>query len=599
MKRSSSKSSTVDANTTPSARTTGNSSALDRLQLKWNGWGTTSHPTPLPDGAPQWSLLRDVLGIETLPATPAKKLADCILPLNQLPAAAKHGLEEIVGADNVHVSDFERAFHARGQSYHDLLHLRAGKLSLAPDAVVYPQSSSQVERILALCAERNIAVVPFGGGSSVVGGVNAHAKSVGGPVITVDMSAMNNVLKIDKHAMTATIETGIYGPDLEHQLAKQGVTLSHFPQSFQFSTLGGWIAASGAGQQSNRYGKAGKWFVGAKLATPQGTWDTEAFPASAAGPNLAQLLCGSEGTLGIMCEATVKIHEIPKAKDYRGYLLPDFETGLALARQINHADIPIAMLRLSDPDETGYFQAFSAGVASGFKAALQKLYLRWKRMGDTPCLLLIGLEGDPSTVAWARAQTSALCSKAGALSLGTGPGKKWYHSRFDSPFARDPMLDRGIGVDTLETAASWPNLLELQAKVRTAILEAISADSPEQSENPSAPSENQKNAASRTSRKGICMSHLSHSYPDGASLYFTFLFPRDLEGDVAQWQKIKRAATDAITAQGGTISHHHGVGTDHAPWLEEEKGAIGMNLLRQLKAELDPKGIMNPGKLIR
>ena len=585
MKRSPSRSSKAGTKTHAPAPNTGNSSALDRLKLRWNGWGQTGHPNPLPDGAPQWKLLRDALGLTTLPSTPAKKLADCVLPLNQLPAAAKHGLEEIVGTDNVHVSDFERAFHARGQSYHDLLHLRAGKLGLAPDAVVYPQSSAQVERVLALCAERNIAVVPFGGGSSVVGGVNAHAKSVGGPIITLDMTAMNNVLKIDKHAMTATIEAGIYGPDLEHQLAKHGVTLSHFPQSFQFSTLGGWIAASGAGQQSNRYGKAGKWLVGAQLVTPQGTWDTEAFPASAAGPNLAQLLCGSEGTLGVITQATVRIHDIPKAKDYRGYLLPDFETGLALARQINHADIPIAMLRLSDPDETAYFQAFSAGLASGLKTALQKLYLRWKRMGDTPCLLLIGLEGDPSTVAWARAQTSSLCRKAGALSLGTSPGKKWYHSRFDSPFARDPMLDRGIGIDTLETAASWPTLLELQGKVRAAILDAITSPAPETSE--------------AQSLQGICMSHLSHSYPDGASLYFTFLFPRDLENDVAQWQKIKRAATDAITSNGGTISHHHGVGTDHAPWMEEEKGAIGMNLLRQLKSELDPKGIMNPEKLIR
>lgn len=585
MKRPPSKNSKADTKTPAAALNTGNSSALDRLKLRWNGWGEVGHPNPLPDGAPQWNLLRDVLGLTTLPTTPAKKLADCVLPLNQLPAAAKHGLEEIVGANNVHVSDFERAFHARGQSYHDLLYLRAGELGLAPDAVIYPQSSSQVERVLALCAERNVAVVPFGGGSSVVGGVNAHAKSIGGPVITLDMTAMNNVLKIDKHAMTATIEAGIYGPDLEHQLSKHGVTLSHFPQSFQFSTLGGWIAARGAGQQSNRYGKAEKWFVGAKLVTPQGSWDTEEFPASAAGPNLTQLLCGSEGTLGVITQATVRIHDIPKAKDYRGYLLPDFETGIALARQINHADIPIAMLRLSDPDETGYFQAFSAGLASGLKNALQKLYLRWKRMGDAPCLLLIGLEGEPSTVAWARAQTSTLCRKAGALSLGTGPGKKWYHSRFDSPFARDPMLDRGIGIDTLETAASWPNLLALQSKVRTAILEAIASplsDAPE-----------------AKSLKGICMSHLSHSYPDGASLYFTFLFPRDLENEVTQWQKIKRAATDAITSNGGTISHHHGVGTDHAPWLEEEKGAIGMNLLRQLKSELDPKGIMNPEKLIR
>ncbi len=553
---------------------------IDRQTLRWNGWGPAKQDNPLPDGAPQWGWIRETLGLSVLPSTPAKRLSDITLTPCHLSADDIASFEEIVGNNQVRTDDYERAFHARGKSYHDLLYVRAGDLAVAPDGVIYPRSSAEVQQLITLCADRNIAIVPFGGGSSVVGGVNAHARNAEDKLVTIDTTLMDKILEIDRVSMTARIEAGIYGPALEEKLQAQGLTLGHYPQSFQFSTLGGWVAARGAGQQSNRYGKAEKWLVSTRLATPAGTWSTEETPASAAGPNLNQIVAGSEGTLGIICDATVKIHAIPAAKDYRGYLFKNFEAGVDVAREINHAGIPVAMVRLSDAPETYFFQAFSATGAGGLKSKLQNLFLKWKGLADNPCLMLIGIEGEKETVSWARERTEAICKKGGALAIGSGAGDKWYHGRFNSPYARDPMMDRGVGIDTLETSTHWSNIMNLHQKVTSAIEAAI------------------EDTKAEPTAKGIVMGHVSHSYPDGASLYFTFVFPRDLKDEVGQWQKIKRAASDAILANGGTISHHHGVGTDHTPWMEEEKGSMGLSLLRTLKEKLDPKGIMNPGKLL-
>lgn len=553
---------------------------IDRQTLRWNGWGPASQENPLPDGAPQWAWIRETLGMAVLPSTPAAALSSVSLPPCHISGDILDEMKAICGDNQVRTDDYERAFHARGKSYHDLLYVRAGNLGVAPDAVVYPRAADEVQKLIELCAAKDLALIPFGGGSSVVGSINAQPGRVDQGVVTLDLTLMNNVLNVDKVSMTATIEAGIYGPHLEEKLQAQGLTLSHYPQSFEFSTLGGWIAARGAGQQSNRYGKAEKWLVSATLATQKGTWKTESTPASAAGPNLNQLVLGSEGTLGVICDATVKIHEKPAAKDYRGYLFKNFEAGVKAARAINHAEIPVAMVRLSDAPETFFFQTFSSGGGGGLKSKLQNAYLKWKGFADTPCLMLIGCEGDKETVAWSKAQTEALAKSHGALAIGSGAGDKWYHGRFGSPYSRDPMMDRGIGVDTLETSTRWSNILPLHQKVSAAIQEAMDASFADEA------------------HRGIVMGHVSHSYPDGASLYFTFVFPRNLDDEVGQWTAIKRAASDAILANGGTISHHHGVGTDHAPWLAEEKGKTGMDLLRAVKSELDPAGIMNPGKVI-
>ncbi|HEY5338817.1 MAG TPA: FAD-binding oxidoreductase, partial [Rhizomicrobium sp.] len=475
---------------------------------------------------------------------------------------------------------YERAFHARGRSYHDLLHLRAGDLSIVPDAVIYPRGTDEVLSALSFAAQNGIAIVPFGGGTSVVGSVTADAGSFKA-VISFDMSGMDRLVGINTTNNTATAEAGIYGPALDKALRAQGVTLGHYPQSFEFSTLGGWIAHRGAGQQSGRYGRADAWLVSAKLATPRGLLTTEDFPASSAGPRITDLVLGSEGIFGIITEATFKIRPAPAVSDYRGFLFRDFVSGAAAIRRAAQERLPFAMLRLSDAEETRFYRAYGmAGKSKGLGGRIADAYLRVRDFGAGASAMIAGFEGDAADVGRSRKRFEAIAKELGAMSLGTGQGERWLQGRFHGPYLREPMMDRGLGVDTLETATSWSNLDGLYAAVKKTLENSI------------------RETAPRPGARGIVTCHISHSYTDGASLYFTYIFPRALHGDIAQWQAIKRAATDAIVAHGGTISHHHGVGEDHLPWMEQEKGALGVEVLRAIKTTLDPKGILNPGKLI-
>jgi alkyldihydroxyacetonephosphate synthase len=559
---------------------------IDRTSLRWNGWGPATQQDAFPKESPAWQWIADALGINTpLPETPATPLEKCTLPSSGLDGETRLELERIVGANQVHTGDYERAFHARGKSYHDLLHVRAGNLSNAPDAVVYPRSEDETQRLVEFAAARDIVLVPFGGGSSVVGGVTGREQGEKRLCITVDTTLMTSLLSIDETAMTATAQAGIYGPALDKALASQGVRLGHYPQSFEYSTLGGWVAARGAGQNSIRYGRADKWLVSAHVATPSGLWRTEATPGSAAAPNLNQMVAGSEGTLGIITEATFKVHSLPDTEDYRGYLFRTFAEGADAIRRIVQSEIPTAMLRLSDADETFFFRTLGGiGKEHGLKDNLAEAYLRLRGYADRPCGLIVGLEGSAANVSHARDRVARIMSACGGLHVGRSPGTSWKAGRFHGPMVRDPMMDHGLGVDTLETSTFWSNIQTLHSAVR----EAIDTSIRETLDDPSA--------------RGIVMAHISHAYPDGASLYFTFVFPRrlnkGLEGEVAQWLTIKRAASDAIAAHNGTISHHHGVGTDHAPWLGQEKGPVGMQMLGAVKQSLDPKRVMNPGKVL-
>ena len=554
--------------------------SIERDKIKWNGWGWAAHKDTLAARDDLWSWLAEQLGMPALLATPARPLDDIALPASRLHADTRAGLVAMLGADRVRDDKFERAFHALGRSYHDLLRLRCGDLSAAPDAVLYPRGTDEVLALLAFAAEQGIAVVPYGGGTSVVGGVSAEPGSFPS-VVTLDLSGMDRLIEIDPVARTATAQAGIYGPALEKGLQAKGMTLGHHPQSFEFSTLGGWIAHRGAGQGSNRYGRAEDWLVDAQLATPQGLLATNGFPASAAGPQLNDIVLGCEGAFGIVTEATVRVHAVPAAVDHRGYLFRDFASGAAAIRAAIQQDLPATMLRLSDRDETRFYRTYGAlGKRRGIAGRAADLFLRWRGFDDKAAALIAGFEGDANHVSAARKQFGAIAGKFGALPLGSGQGRRWREGRFHGPYLRDPMMDRGIGVDTLETAARWSRIDALYAAVRAALDTAM------------------RETAPRPGAHGIVLCHISHSYRDGASLYFTTIFPRALDGEIAQWRAIKKAASDAILAHGGTISHHHGVGEDHLPWIGQEKGALGIEVLRAIKRTLDPKGILNPGKLI-
>ncbi|MDZ4739582.1 MAG: FAD-binding oxidoreductase [Alphaproteobacteria bacterium] len=553
---------------------------INREDTRWNGWGWVKAHSPVEGRDAVWEWIAAALQVPALPHTPAKALDEVRFADSRLVGAARDELGEGIGGANVRDSAYERAAHARGKSYLDLLHLRAGNLSDAPDAVVYPHSSDDVVRLLRWAEQHRVAVVPFAGGSSVVGGLTGSAPEFSAS-IALDLTEMNRFIGLDEVSLLATAEAGIYGVDFEAALAAKGFKHGHHPQSFEFSTLGGWIAARGAGQQSNRYGRAEDWFAGGEVATSKGVWTLPALPASAAGPDLRALIAGSEGAFGVITSATVRVHRQPEASDYRAFLFADFASGASALRRMIQADVPVATMRLSNPDETFFYQALAkAGQVPGFKDRLQAQYLKTMGMGERPCALILGFEGERELVSYGSKAAQRVLRSCGGISVGRGPAKRWYQGRFHGPYSRDPMMDRGLGVDTLETATTWSNVERLCTDVRGALLGAMQASAPVKG------------------ARGLVFAHISHSYVDGASLYFTYIFPRNLNDEIGQWRAIKTAASDAIVRAGGTISHHHGVGEDHMAWLEAEKGAQGMSLLRAIKREMDPAGVLNPGKLV-
>jgi alkyldihydroxyacetonephosphate synthase len=545
----------------------------EEAPTRWNGWGDARRTFDFHGRADAlWAFLEEALA-HPARATPAEELARLSLPELRLGDGELDALRGLVGAEHVRVDAAARAAHALGRSYRDLLRLRAGEPGRAvPDAVLRPGDHDGVQAILGWAHEREVAVVPFGSGSSVVGGVEALA----GPhraAVSVDLRRLSRLLDFDPISRVATFEAGVEGPALEAALESRGHLLGHHPQSFEHSTLGGWIAARGAGQKSNRYGTMAERLVGARLATPVGEWIIEPHPHSAAGPDLTQVIAGSEGALGVITEATVSVHALPERRRFAAFLFRDFPAGAAAVRTLVQAELPLTTVRLSDADETYFYGALRKVLRPGpdrTGPVLRTLGLR------RPCALLLVLEGEGAAIDAAYGRTLYLGTRAGGLFVGTGPARSWHAGRFDSPYLRDPMMDQGFGVDTLETATRWSNVEALHARVREAIEGAFTA----------------------RGERVLVLAHVSHAYPDGASLYFTFVFGRDREDPEGQWRAAKDAASDAIRAGGGTISHHHGVGLDHRRWMDEEVGDVGLRALRGLKAAVDPKGILNPGKLL-
>jgi len=468
----------------------------------------------------------------------------------------------------------DRIAHARGAGLPDLLRLRAGALPALPDAVLRPGDDAAVEAVLSACSAAGVRVVPWGGGTSVTGGVNVLPEER--PVVVLDLERLSGLRDLDERSGLATFGAGTFGPALEEALAPAGLTLGHFPQSFELSTLGGWIVTRSSGQESLGYGGIADLVAGVALAAPTGRLDLPALPASAAGPDLRALVLGSEGRFGVVTRATVRVRERRPAPRVTGTLLPSWEAGLDAARALLRGGVPLGMLRLSDETET------EVGVTLGLRGhrllgAAARAWLSLRGVSERACLVLAGA---PADRAGARALDDAgsILGKHGGVGLGDRPGRRWLHDRYRHPYLRDALLDRGIAVETVETAAPWSRLAGLTRSVRGAIDRALATEG----------------------ERGAVLCHLSHPYVDGASLYFTFFFrcPAGLDPAVARWGAIKRAATEAIVAGGGALSHHHGVGTWHAPWLAREIGPDGLRTLRGVAATFDPAGVMNPHVLL-
>ncbi|MBJ7521065.1 MAG: FAD-binding oxidoreductase [Solirubrobacteraceae bacterium] len=497
-------------------------------------------------------LLAQVFDIDPDAATPAPAT---VVAESRLTPAATTALTDAVGGEHARLDTASRAAHANGMSYLDLLRRRTGQAPAAPDAVIVPGDETEIASVLAACAAHGVAVVPFGGGTSVVGGVRPDA----GPraaVVALDLSRLDRLVEVDVVSRTATLQAGLTGPRAEALLAEHGFTLGHIPQSFERATIGGYAATRSAGQLSTGWGRFDALVEHVRAVTPAGTLDLGRAPGTAAGPDLVQLILGSEGAFGVITEVTVRVRPIPEVRRHEGWRVASFAAGVQIVRALGQDGPRPDLLRLSDETET------ALGVATAGEEA-----------GDG-CLLIIGWEGSAEDVAHRADAASAHLREAGAVALGEDAAASWREGRFRAPRLRDELLGAGLLVETLETAVRWRDLETLHATVGERLGAALDGARP------------------------IVACHLSHVYPAGASLYFSVLARQDPDDPVAQWQGAKRAATDALAAGGATITHHHAVGADHAPWMTAEVGASGVELLRAVKAHLDPAGVMNPGKLL-
>jgi alkyldihydroxyacetonephosphate synthase len=521
-----------------------------RPRMTWDAWGAASDERRLP--AVARIIAARMLSGEPHPVArvPAPRLT-----ASRLDDADLSALRAVAETTT---DDASRALHLGGKSTPDLLARRSDGPQAAPDAIVLPVSHAEVAAVLAVCGARGIAVVPFGGGTSVVGGVQPET---GGhrAVVALDLVGTAALVSFDETSLLATFGAGTTGPQAEELLAAHGCTLGHFPQSYLYASLGGFAATRSSGQASRGYGRFDELVHALRVATPAGDLELGRAPASAAGPDLRELVLGSEGAFGVITEVTVRVRRTPGTTRYGAWRFRDFAAGAEAVRALTQRGIRPTVLRLSDAAETRVNAAMGGHVTR----------LRG-------CLAVATFEGADKREARAvRDATAELFGKHGGKDRGADAARSWERGRFAAPALRDALLDIGVLAETLETAATWTDLAGLKDAVTAALTESLAADG----------------------TTPIVMCHISHVYPAGASLYFTVVAALTAE-PAAQWGRAKDAASRAILAARGTITHHHAVGRDHRPYLESEIGPLGVRVLRAVKAALDPDGIMNPGALV-
>ncbi len=462
----------------------------------------------------------------------------------------------------------DRLRRSAGRSYPDLIRLRSGRIDAAPDAVLRPADADAVEAALAACSAEDVAVVPFGGGTSVVGGVDpidgGHSC-----VVSLDVARLRDV-ELDRTSLTARLGPGLSGPQAEAALRAQGVTLGHFPQSFEQATIGGFAATRSAGQASSGYGRFDDLVTATELCAPVGRLRTLQVPHTAAGPSVRELVIGSEGTFGVITDVSCRVRPAPERRVYEGWMAQDFAQGREIVRDLAQRDDSPDVLRLSDEEETRV--SLDLAGTQGLQKRALDAYLGLRRRSGG-CLMICGWEGEPASVGRRRSRSRSRLRRGGAVPLGASAGRSWERSRYQGPYLRDELMNLGALVETLETAHTWSRLDDLYRAVGGALRGALGDSS-------------------------IVMCHVSHAYADGASLYFTFITRARRGEELEQWREAKTAACEAIVATEGTITHHHAVGRDHAPYMPAEIGPLGVDSLRAVKERLDPAGIMNPGKLL-
>ena len=536
-------------------------------------WGDPARTAELPGAAAALAGDRKTdAGVDPDTISPARSAVD---------AAVREEISAVVGTDHVSDADATRVQHTRGYSTPDILRLRAGDADDAPDLVVYPGDHEEVVAILRVCSKRRIAVVPFTGGTSVVGGLTPDRAGFDG-VISLDLRRLDRVVEIDEISRTATLQAGLRGPAAEALLREKGWTIGHFPQSYEGAGIGGYAATRSAGQSSAGYGRFDEMVEGLVLATPRGTIELGTAPRSAAGPDLRQLVLGSEGVFGVITSVQIRIRPAPTTRVFDAWRFASFAEGAtALRRLAQDGPLP-TVLRLSDEVETALNLADPVGAGSEASGPDDAGAGSGEGDGDGDgdgdgggCLVVAGYEGAADEVARRRDAASSVLIDAGGGALGEGPGEAWRTGRFAGPYLRDPLLDAGVLVETLETVAFWSRLHDVRAAVTAALTDSLTA----------------------SGTPPLIMCHVSHVYASGASLYFTVVAPF-ADDPLAQWGAAKVAANSAIRASGASITHHHAVGRDHRDAYHDEIGPLALDALRSVKASLDPDGVCNPGILL-
>lgn len=546
--------------------------------MKWHGWGDNNILFPMHEKPTLWPWIRGKVGMKEERKTPALDKAQVAMPPPKLNAPFVSALKAALASDQLTTDDDERLHRVYGKSYPNLFEVRRGRIRQAPDMIVFPRGHDDVVKIIALASEHDVCVIPFGGGTNIVGGVDPMADEER-MIVTLDMRQMNKLISIDKHSNIAVIEAGAVGPKMEKDLQAQGFSLGHFPDSFEYSTLGGWVATRSAGMQSDEYGKIEDMVVALKMVTPAGEIVTRAFPACSSGPDMNRILCGSEGVLGVITECTMRVHPTPAYKYYVGFLFKSFEEGTAAMHECVERGFSPSMIRLQDAGET----ELAFNMKPPKKGFMEKLVndvmkkVLVKRGYGKPCIMVVGFEGYEDAVLPTQKMAISIFKKHGGFGLGTSVGDSWSKSKFDMPYLRDYVMDYALMCDVSETSATWTNVLPLYTSVIKTIKERF------------------KNEQGGDGYVGC---HISHTYKTGACLYFTYAAKQIPGKELEQYYGYKTAITDAIVAAGGTLSHHHAVGYEHMAWMEEELSPTGIESLRALKERLDPKGILNPGKLI-
>jgi alkyldihydroxyacetonephosphate synthase len=551
--------------------------AYEPRHMKWWGWGDVDKGFHSEAHPGFWPYAKTQLGIEgDAPHTQPVPLEAVQLPEATINSRFLAELRSALHAGQICDSRLERVVHAYGKGFRDLFRLRRGSAEGAPDVVLYPESENDVVLILRAAARHDVMVIPFGGGSNIAGCLERMENRR--MAASLDMRRMRRVLAVDTESFIARAEAGAFGPDLEEQLSAHGMTLGHFPDSFLHSTLGGWIATRSAGMQSDKYGKIEDMVVSLRMVTPDGVLATRTVPKSSNGIDVNHLCIGSEGTLGVITEATMRVHPRPEQRIVPAFLFPEFESGIEAMRECTRRECMPSMVRLNDPDKTALSLAFkppSSRLSQAVSNVLKR-YLRAKGF-DLPraCLALTAFEGRKKDVARQLREVSAIYRRFGAVGLGTGSGKSFEATKYDFPHIRDFLLEHDVTTDVSETSTVWSNLVPLYR----ATMEAI---------------------RSHVTESGVqpwsgC--HISHTYRSGASVYFTFGFRQQVGREMEQYLRVKRAAQQSFIDNGATLSHHHAVGTEHLPWLAADISPLGVKAVAAIKHGLDPGNIMNPGRL--